>query len=343
MSIFTDEIATLRSLVDQTASELSQRRQLPPTPLPLMPPSNNTTFSNNTTSTNTLSLTNNSLLELRRDLEARCQRTRELVTFLEGDIRASKILTENTSDSLARTSSKLQRNNERIRTIEARQQEIWNTIQERPTRSEVHSTITATVLPTTSYSKTRLDALSKSVSALEASFDAQHTSSNNQSNSDSNSSNSNGNGNENASMQYIEQRLERRMEDFIERKMRLRSRQLEMDVVNAVKKSMIETDHNNKTSEKISTTTTATTEAMATEAATMEDQENENSGGVSGNQDKEDILLKPTLVTSNDLEMVQKKFSKEVRLVQNSLVSLRTQLRMLGRDVKAIKKESNSI
>ena len=42
-------------------------------------------------------------------------------------------------------------------------------------------------------------------------------------------------------------------------------------------------------------------------------------------------------VTQQDLDKVRETFAKEVRLVQNSLVSLRTQVRALGREVKEMK------
>jgi len=354
-----DQLSNLQQLINDTAAELSQSRQPQhyPTPLPYnstttaMTTSSNassSTSSSSSSSLTTLSTTAATMKELRRDLEARCQQTRELVTFLESDIRAGTILTENTADSLARFSTGLDRVRDRQRTLEARQQELWNALQERPTRSEVNSTISASLLPSAAYSKTRLDSLGAGVSALEAAFDTL-TQRQGKTMDDGIDADKDVPSGGRASIQYLEQRLERHMEDFVERKMRLRSRQLEIDVVRAVKQSMLQMHQMNTEGEGTTPSPAGTPGSCdgqdsdgSKQYNNSQSQKDENSGvsGNIGNTSKsksKSSTSSPTLVTVHALALVQEKFSKEVRLVQNSLVSLRTQLRMLGRDVKAMK------
>ena len=337
-SMFKDQLQQLRSLVNQTASTLSQSRPQP----------NSSTHHSLSTSTSTaltatasatatatassLSLlTTHEINKLRSDFEQRNQTTRDLVVHIEHDIKAGKVFTEDTADRLARVTSQFDRLSDRLRIVEARQQEIiWNTLQQRPTRNEVNSTVSATLLPNASYTKTRLNALAESVSALQAAFDAR--------------GGSGGSGHDNGvgsgtSMSFMEQRLERRMEDFIERKMRLRSRQLELDVVSAVKKSMA-MHHMMKA--QVNEDGQQQQEQQEVKQDPQDPQPNENESAV-GNETTQQATSLTTVVgksaTAKELELVQEKFSKEVRLVQNSLVSLRTQLRMLGKDVKLIKKK----
>ena len=339
-SMFKDQLQQLRSLVNQTASTLSQSRPQP----------NSSTHHSLSTSTSTaltatasatatatassLSLlTTHEINKLRSDFEERNQTTRDLVVHIEHDIKAGKVFTEDTADRLARVTSQFDRLSDRLRIVEARQQEIWNTLQQRPTRNEVNSTVSATLLPNASYTKTRLNALAESVSALQAAFDAR-----------GGSGGSGGSGQDNGvgsgtSMSFMEQRLERRMEDFIERKMRLRSRQLELDVVSAVKKSMA-MHHMMKA--QVNEDGQQQQEQQEVKQDPQDPQPNENESAV-GNETTQQATSLTTVVgksaTAKELELVQEKFSKEVRLVQNSLVSLRTQLRMLGKDVKLIKKK----
>ena len=351
--MFADQLAALRSLVDETSSELSQSRLLPARQTNAansssFPSSSSTTSSTNATTTLTLRnsiINEETLTELRRDVEARSQRTRELIKYLESDLKAGKILSENTADTLTRMSSGMERLSDRIRTVEAKQQEILSALQERPMRNEIHSTIQATILPSNSYAKTRLNSLAESVSALEAFVDS-HKGAGSEGGLSSEGEGGGGGGgvkgeqNGGASSQYLEERLERRLEDFLERKMRLRSRQIETDVVDAVKKSL------DKKSER-DATSTMVSEERGEGGASMHNcggrcgdsgrdtgQNGENGGNGTRNTFPGNSAA---YVSAKDLEVVQEKFSKEVRLVQNSLVSLRTQLRMLGRDVKAIK------
>ena len=141
-------------------------------------------------------------------------------------------------------------------------------------------------------------------------------------------------------MSFMEQRLERRMEDFIERKMRLRSRQLELDVVSAVKKSMA-MHHMMKA--QVNEDGQQQQEQQEVKQDPQDPQPPDENESAVGNETTQQATSLTTVVgksaTAKDLELVQEKFSKEVRLVQNSLVSLRTQLRMLGKDVKLIKKK----
>ena len=110
------------------------------------------------------------------------------------------------------------------------------------------------------------------------------------------------------------------MEDFIERKMRIREVKLEANVVHAVKKSLL----NRKKQE-----------AHEEQAH----HPNEKEGGTAGNASAESTTTTTTVesATVKDLEAVTEKMNMSLKLVQNSLVSLRTQLRMLGREVKVIK------
>ena len=346
--MFADQLAALRSLVDETSSELSQSRrparQTNAANFSSFPSSSSTTSSTNATTTLTLRnsiINEETLTELRRDVEARSQRTRELIKYLESDLKAGKILSESTADTLTRMSSGMERLSDRIRTVEAKQQEIWSALQKRPMRNEIHSTIQATILPSNSYAKTRLNSLAESVSALEAFVDS-HKGAGIERGLSSEGDGGGGGGvrgeqNGGASSQYLEERLERRLEDFLERKMRLRSRQIETDVVDAVKKSL------DTKSERDATSTTVSEErgeGGASNSGGSSDsgrdtvQNGENGGNGTRNTFPGNSAA---YVTAKNLEVVQEKFSKEVRLVQNSLVSLRTQLRMLGRDVKAIK------
>jgi len=351
-SNFNDQLASLRSLMDQTESELSQSRIRPhssvtsSSPLPsstististlstrsnMNSTNNKTVISTNLEDLNSLSVqATGEIRQLRQDFQKQSQSTSELVSFIESDIKAGKMLSEETADRLARVTSTMESLSERLRTVEAKQSDIWNTLQKRPTRSEVNSTVSATLLPTTSYTKTRLDSLANSLSLLQGEVDHLKTfSSNNLNRGDSNIG-SNGN----TSMSYIEQRLERRLEDFVERKMRLRARQLEKDIVEAVHNSLNGVANSKKTM----------TKAPKDEENKLVENNNhqkENEGDLMGNSTIDGMknASLPPPATAKELEMVKEQFSKEVRLVQNSLISLRTQLRMLGRDIKIIKEK----
>ena len=331
--MFSSQLKSLRSLVDQTASELSHTRT--PTPLrhPLPPATHTTTLSTGVTSYSSSSFphphpqhTYNSeaIHELRREFEKRSQTTRDLVSYVDSDIKAGRILTEDTADKVARVTSSLEQLSNRLRTVEARQQELWNTVQQRPTRSEMNSTIAATLLPATSYAKTRLDSLAASVAALEAAWDIHAEKLQQGGDTTSTPAHSTTDRTSTTSLSYLEERLERRMEDFIERKMRIREVKLEANVVHAVKKSLL----NRKKQEAH--------EAQAHHP-------NENEGGTAGNASAESTTTTTTpsppveSATVKDLEAVTEKMNMSLKLVQNSLVSLRTQLRMLGREVKVIK------
>ena len=340
-SMFKDQLQQLRSLVNQTASTLSQSR---PQPNSSTHHSLSTSTSTALTATATASslslLTTHEINKLRSDFEQRNQTTRDLVVHIEHDIKAGKVFTEDTADRLARVTSQFDRLSDRLRIVEARQQEIWNTLQQRPTRNEVNSTVSATLLPNASYTKTRLNALAESVSALQAAFDARGSSDGSGGSGGSGQDNGVGSG---TSMSFMEQRLERRMEDFIERKMRLRSRQLELDVVSAVKKSMA-MHHMMKAQVNQDGQQQQEQQEVKQDPQDPQDPQppDENESAV-GNETTQQATSLTTVVgksaTAKELELVQEKFSKEVRLVQNSLVSLRTQLRMLGKDVKLIKKK----
>ena len=166
------------------------------------------------------------LTDLRRDLDERARRVDELVMLIEGDVRAIKREHGEAMDGTRRVDARLDRLVQTVGVVEARQKEMFEQVQERPTRGEVDTTISASVMPGTTYTKTRLDALHETVSKMHAEMDSRSS-------------------REDwampvaaaarPSLDYIEQRLERRLEDFLERKMRLKAKQLEIDVVHALK------------------------------------------------------------------------------------------------------------
>ena len=272
------------------------------------------------------------LADLRHDVESRERRTRELVSIVESDVKTARQQHAAAADAAARLDAGMERIVRQLHVLEARQGEIWQAAQQRPTRSEVDTTISAAVLPSRAYAKTRIDALSETVSALLARVEALEANGGVGGTGAADSVGRIGGGSTGPSLEYLEQRLERRMEDFLERKMRLRARKMEADIVAtlkdhaAVRAAWGEGGSDGQEGEAAGNGTSQENNASAADEA-------ENAGD-RGNNAATDV----TTVTVKDLEALQDKFGKEVRLVQNSLVSLRTQLRMLSRDIKELKK-----
>ena len=271
-----------------------------------------------------------SLRNLRRDIDARSQRMAEMMTMIESDVKSFRKQYGEAADNSARIAARVDRMMQTLGVIESRQGDIWQAVQQRPTRGEVDTTISASVMPGEAYTKTRIESLSKTVSEMQASAVAA------QGGEDVPSQSRRGGG---ASLDYLEERLEKRLEDFLERKMRIRSRQLEADVVMALK--------SNKDLRKAWGVDASSPREVGIDGSGKEDSHrseeeedklhgagDENEGAAANNGEGSAQSANEKYVTKQDLDLVQQKFSKEVRLVQNSLVSLRTQVRALGRDLK---------
>ena len=274
------------------------------------------------------------LTDLRRDLDERARRVDELVMLIEGDVRAIKREHGEAMDGTRRVDARLDRLVQTVGVVEARQKEMFEQVQERPTRGEVDTTISASVMPGTTYTKTRLDALHETVSKMHAEMDSRS--------SRGGLGNASGGSGDRPSLDYIEQRLERRLEDFLERKMRLKARQLEIDVVHAL-----------KSNEDVRSAwglnergTGGKKEGGEASEGCLPSAEQDAIGGADGENTGASAMnsagsasaeAQVKYVTQQDLDKVRETFAKEVRLVQNSLVSLRTQVRALGREVKEMK------
>ena len=289
------------------------------------------------------------LSELQRACDLRARHVDELVTLIEADVRAFRREHGDAADGVRGVSARVDRLLQRVGVVGARQDEMFELVQQRPTRGEVDTTIAAAVLPGAAYAKTRIDALSKTVAEVHAVAEAGA------------SGGETGGGIAGAgagtrggpSLDYMEQRLERRLVDFLERKMRLRARQLEVDVVRALRSneevrkawggvggSVVGEDSGGEAGENGPRGASSRDMPPSSGGGGGGGAVVGENGGVSAMNSSGGAGPAPPapvkFATKRDLDEVRETFSKEMRLVQNSLVSLRTQVRALGREVKAL-------
>ena len=280
---------------------------------------------------------------LRATTAARLSQLKETLTHVEADLHAVKRTVQNVADNQMRLQHEARQLRQSVVAISQQQEDLWSALQKRPTRSELESTLTAVTNPLQAVVGAQISSLAEDLASFQGSttrrldkFEAQQRAAEAQTESGA------GLLSRETSLERMERRLEQRLDSLLERRIHVRLRGLEADLLErlaaencrihgeAAKTGKVDdAAHTGKDgmaertsagldgSKPLDSSTEASDATSACEERTAS---NKGSGG------------RP--VTTSDLEELRAHFGKQVRLVQNSLVSLRTQLRTLGREVR---------